>query len=358
MEKVTKVDEKKPYYRETVHSMHRRCNKWNYKGRGIYLLTLTTRDRLPILGELVHRDSEPYIEYSEVGRIVANEAEHIPDHYPQIRVLCKQVMPDHFHLLLFVEEPIPVPLGKVVRGYKQGTFSRLQVASTEHQQIPEEVSCARHFQCREPFWEEGFHDRILFHEGQLDAMIHYVKDNPRRLWLKRANPDLFRIRQNLCIGQSTYTALGKIFLTDYPLRALLQCSRSLTQAEIDARKAECLAQASNGTVFVTAAISEGEKQIARALREAGFPLIILLTEGFPAPDSPHYRYFKPSGVYFEACAAGQLLLLEPQPDAFERPDIVAQVTAKAGDIPHDTKRFRFLALNALAQEIAAPQPLS
>ena len=102
-------------------------------------------------------------------------------------------------------------------------------------------------------------------------------------------------------------------------------------------------------MFVTAAISEGEKLIARALREGGYPLIILLEKGFPQPDSPHYRYYKPQGVYFEACAAGKLLLVEPNAEAFEHQDIVARVTAKIGTIPHTTLRYRFMALNMMAE---------
>lgn len=358
---------------------HHREVGWDYRGRGIYHFTLIVAERYPLFGHLAGTTDEPVIQLSEFGRLVLNLLRDEPRYYGErgysLRILVSQVMPDHIHVVVQVLEPLPQSIGKVIRGFKSACSSlykrnflvsggnyttEMQIANDVHSRT-NDVHFSRIFTRTNSIWEPNpsyYHERILHHKGQLDAMIHYVKDNPRRLALKRANPDLFRIRQDLRIGQSTYTALGKIFLADYPLRELLQCSRSLTQAEIATRKTECLSEAANGTVFVTAAISEGEKQIARALREAGFPLIILLTEGFPAPDSPHYRYFKPQGVYFEACAAGQLLLLEPQPDAFERPDIVAQVTAKAGDIPHDTKRFRFLALNALAKEISAPRPLS
>ena len=81
-------------------------------------------------------------------------------------------------------------------------------------------------------------------------------------------------------------------------------------------------------------------------------MIILLENGFPKPEDPHYNYFKPSGVYFEACAKEQLLLVEPEEALFERAEIEAKVYAKTGEIPHNTKRYRFLALNALAEEIA------
>ena len=136
------------------------------------------------------------------------------------------------------------------------------------------------------------------------------------------------------------------------MRIVLQCSRHMTQSEIDAKREACLTEASSGTVFISAAISEGEKQISRALREAGFPLIILMEQGFPAPDSPNYKYFKPTGIYFEACAAGKLLLIEPAEELFERSDIVAKVTAKAGHIPHDILRYRFLALNYIAESMS------
>ena len=376
----TEHTEKPAVYKETIPSMLRRCKDWDYKGRGIYMLTLVVRDRHPLLGTLAGDTENAYIELSDLGKAVNTEVEGIPSHFPQIRVLGKQVMPDHLHMLLFVQEPIPVHLGTVVNGFKLGTNRAYWTAFSErtrtehpdsatfanHQRVscadafgaskkPAPVSCARSFGEREKllgFWDDGYHDRILFHDGQLDAMIRYIADNPRRLALKRANPNLFRLHRQTLVGGIACTTLGNIFLADYPQRAVLQCSRSLTPADIAALRDDCLAEAANGTIYITAAISEGEKTIARTLREAGFPLIILLENGFPKPDDPHYKYFKPQGVYFEACAAGRLLLVEPSPALLDRPDIAAQVTTKAGDLPHSSKRYRFLALNALAAEIA------
>ena len=69
-----------------------------------------------------------------------------------------------------------------------------------------------------------------------------------RLWLKRANPDLFRIHQQTQLAGIPCTTLGNMFLYEYPLKAPLQCSRDLTQTEIDTRKNECLTQAANGIV--------------------------------------------------------------------------------------------------------------
>ena len=48
----------------------------------------------------------------------------------------------------------------------------------------------------------------------------------------------------------------------------------------------------------------GGETLRRAALEAGRPLIVLLANGF----APHY---KPPGRYFDACAAGRLLMLAP-----------------------------------------------
>ena len=368
--KRNEVAEEDRIYKEVSHSMQRRCEGWDYKGRGIYMLTLVVRDRQPLLCTIEEDGNGVHTELTEVGRAVIEETGRICEIYPQIRVLCKQIMPDHLHLLLFVEEALPVHLTSVVSGFKLGCNrgywnSLAELANTEHcgeekGETQTAVSCAADF-CeaekkdtqarRTGLWAEGYHDRILFHKGQLDALVHYIKDNPRRFALKRANPELFKIRQHLQIAGMSFTAMGNIFLADYPQKAVVQCSRKLHQAEIDAKKADCLEEAVKGMVFVSAAISEGEKQICRAIREAGNPLVVLLEKGFPKPEDPNYKYFKPKGVYFEACAAGKLLLLEPEKELFEQAEIEAEVVAKAGNIPHEALRYRFLALNAIAERI-------
>ena len=359
-------------WRNTLDSKrHHRERNWDYKGRGIYHFTLTTCERYPLFGKLAGKSpEEAYVDLNEFGYEVLDILLRTPRIYSHkgyaIRILASQIMPDHIHLVLHVIEPIPRSVGFIIRGFKStcsAAYKRMYVTGDNdvtqvHRAFLADkdiVHFARIFASSGSIWENipsHYHERILHHDGQLDAMIRYVKANPRRLALKRANPDLFRIHQQTQIAGVSCTTLGNMFLAERPFRAVLQCSRKLTQAEIETRKDECLEDAANGTVFITAAVSDGEKQIARALRETGYPLIILLEKGFPKPEDPHYAFFKPSGVYFEACATGKLLLVEPHPDLFELPDVVAQVTAKTGDIPHDTLRYRFVALNVIASLLA------
>ena len=96
------------------------------------------------------------------------------------------------------------------------------------------------------------------------------------------------------------------------------------------------------------------------MREQGFPLVVLLNEGFPTEGSPHERFYKPGGTYFEACSNGKLLLMEPDESAFVNPVVKAAVEetlrqkAEARhyaytDIPVETQRYRFVALNEMGR---------
>ena len=315
-----------------------RAQWMDYQDPSIMLLTLVTTDRMPLLGKLVRET----IQHTPLGEKVAKEIERIPTYKgaESIEIYSYVVMPDHVHILLRIHDRLPLHLGHYIRWFKRQctlACSDLGVTSPSDKLLP---------------FAAEYHDRQLTHRGQLAHMARYIQDNPRRLALKRANKELFTIHQNIRIRQLPCTTLGNMFLADYPIKQVIKCSRSLTQEQIDEQKAQCLADAAEGVVHITGAISEGEKQIAQSLRENGYPLIVILHEGFPKPNDPHYRYYKPSGVYFEACAAGKLLLIEPGKEVLERDDIVALTEAKVGHIPHETQRYRFVAMNMIADEIA------
>ena len=228
------------------------------------------------------------------------------------------------------------------------------------------VHFARIFAGRGSIWEQNpayYHERILHTPGQLRRMIDYVKDNPRRLWLKRNNPDLFKLHRRTVTAGMSFTSMGNHFLLNWPDGQTVEMSRSATDKQIQERLCSAQAAAHNGVVTYTAAISTGEKVIARSLREQGYQLVILLNEGFPKEGSPHERYYKPGGIYFEACSKGLLLLLEPTEESFLDASIQKAVEEtlrrKAAErhysyvpIPVTSQRYRFMALNEMARRLA------
>ncbi len=401
---------------DTDTTRHHRENQWDYKGRAIYHITLTTEERQPILGALTgNSEEEAFIVYSSLGEYVDKTFRGLPDFYRQkgikIRILAVRVMPDHLHGVIHVMEPMPKSISEVIRSFKSACTSwfkreyfdknveerqnllkkSLTLLEEKQKQAPESmnhleekqapesqkhleekqkleerlVHFCRIFATRSSIWEHipaGYHERILHCEGQLDRMIRYVKDNPRRLWLKQHNPNLFKLRNDLSWSFQDegkvehvwrFRALGNMFLLNFPKKQHIQCSRSITSDQLEQHYKEWLNNAQMGMVSITSAISEGEKSVSKRLREAGMPLIVMLKDGFPAVGSPNERYFKPGGVYFNACAAVRLLLIEPYGEVLDDPIVAESVFRKSPMASRGSMRYHFLALNKVGELISA-----
>ncbi len=163
-------------------------------------------------------------------------------------------------------------------------------------------------------------------------MVNYIQDNPRRLAVKRANPELFtEVAAHAVADGRTCPAIGNHFLLDHPVKCQVQVSRRISAEVLAEKKEELLYAAEHGAVLVSPCISPGEKDIARAAMDAGRPLIVLLASGF-AP------YYKPPGRYFDACAAGRLLMLAPFPYRARK---------------HTITRQECLALNSWAEAVVS-----
>ena len=368
--------------KETIHRMGRRCREWDYSGRAIYLVTVCLRERgRPVLAEwpqdCAGAETTRYVcRPTALGEKVLACWRRVPEFWPQVELLECQLMPDHFHGLLFVRENLPVS----GQGENPAVSGRAQdnrrvsapaqnperfCASPETAKRKTLGDIVRGFKtgCREAGWEEGYVDNILFREGQLRREVEYLRDNPRRLYEKRANPELFKRvldlpldlavsgeaqnnlavsgeaqnKQGFCAGAETrrfqahFQALGNTALLRRPLLVQVQCSRSdfryrreklpgggwkilrdsagaplveYASPAFEERCADVLRCAGNGAVVVSPCLSHGEREIARRAHEAGASVIALRNKSFA-------RFEKPAGRLFDDCARGNLLLLAP-----------------------------------------------
>ena len=350
---------------ETRHRMTRRLRDWDYTQRAIYMVTVTLADRrrewlgrLENLATNLAKNGEAQncsvpghscpgnwvITPTPFGEAVLEALAEMPRLYPQVRLIAQQLMPEHFHFIAFVTAPLPKPFGALVRGFKAGAAKRWKdlAKNGEAQNYLAKNGEARncsvpgHSCPGFPTWAEGFQDTILFREGQLAGEIAYLRDNPRRLAEKRANPELFHRVARLALpldgGRITghFEALGNRHLLERPIHQV-QCSRHFfaycrvpkpggglkikrdangeplverTTPDYEERLNAALAAAAHGAVVLSPCISDGERQIAREAQKRGLPLIALQNMGF-APLQ------KPTGRLFDACANGRLLLLAP-----------------------------------------------
>ena len=307
----------------------------------------------------------PHIVLSPLGRtVLEGELPKIHRFYPQIEVWQAAMMPDHLHLLLYVAEPLPQGkrLGDIIRSFKGGC-SRAWWGSSAAQEtalkstgttappvpslsgavkpsppvpslssalkpsppvpslsgalkpsppVPALSSAVKPSPQRASLFEAGYHDRIIKRPGMLDIIKRYMNDNPLRALMRRQLPHLMERRLHLHIGTQDYAAFGALFLLKRAEKEQVffhrrDAATGLPTEQTDAYKQErerLLAEAREGVVLVSPAISRGEKMVIDAAIEEGLPVIHLQKE-------PLAQYWKPELRRFEACARGSLLIMAP-----------------------------------------------
>ena len=371
------IRKKKQYAGEKVVSMKRRDDHHNYAERRMYMITLEVEGRRPLFGHLVGdafalsgSDDEPRIELTALGEAVQKEWLGIHSYYPQIDVMALQMMPDHLHGILFVKAPLPVHLGQVISGFKAGcrkaekalAAARIAAAeplptekasepppltekasepplTTEKASDPPSASWPMKETAKQtagaqlsqqatarpsqspgspyrPLFSKGYNDLILRSYDELPVWQNYLRDNPRRLLMKRTHPEWLRPFFGLQIGAHTFSGIGNRSLLAAPKRMAVRVSRQLTDQEMEAEVGRYLDKARQGTVLVSPAISPGEKKVMRMAFDAGLATIVIMENGFTPMSKPH-------GEQFYACAKGHLLMLSPWEHHNERRPITA-----------------------------------
>ena len=335
--------------------MLRRCNDWDYRQPCIYQITLVLANRASkALGRLVMPSGSAEsakIELSQVGNAVLREWQSIGNHHPEVKPLFMQVMPDHVHGILRVLKPMAKPLGNVIGGFKAGS-SKAAIGSGG-------------------LWAPGFQDSILFRDGQLEAMFEYIRDNPRRLAIKKLMPDLFRVRREVGVNlmlphqaqhRSTwlvgaeapysvrgaaapcavrgaeaprspayFSAIGNMHLLDAPNIIQVQCSRSYFSYKRrpkpgGGRKIAVDESKSPIPEMITPQFEEMRDQLIAAAKRGAVLISPAISDGereiarlaheagarvIVLKNMGFSPLYKPGGKLFDKTANGKLLLLAP-----------------------------------------------
>lgn len=317
------IESKKEHAGEKKASMKRRDDHHDYSERRMYMITMEVEGRHPLFGRIVGdafapkgSKDEPHMELTELGKAVESEWFGIHGYYPQIEVVAVQMMPDHIHGILFVREQLPVHLGQVISGFKagcrkaeralRGTFAAAEPQPTEMGEAKgsQQVTALPSQEVYSPLFAKGYNDLILRSYEELKTWLNYLRENPRRLMMKRARPEWLRPFFNLMIGQHIYSGVGNRELLKSMKRKVVRVSRRLSEGQIAEEVKFYLEEAQKGCVLVSTAISPGEKRVMKAVFDAGFPIIIIVENGFTPLSKPH-------GEQFYACAKGVLLMLSP-----------------------------------------------
>lgn len=384
-----------------------------FKGEGIYHLTFAVNNRVPLLGRLRPLQETSCdghiatVELTELGVKVYQMFNALRVEYPELQILGKQMMPDHFHAVVWVHEGFEGSVKMVARHFSQGCSKVARRLVAEGRILGPQVAGGRMLSVNAQYDCENINGnsgnggrpnvtnstsgnrgnnggnnnsafdcgngantlfstpyiRTLSHKGQLHRMIDYVHANPDNAWMRRCHPDLYVIRRGVEYAELRFDVMGKARLLDWPERQVVALSRSLTAEQIDMEVRKALYRAETGVVTYTAAINEGEKAVAKAIRTAGYPLVIMMLDGFPQEGTEAAWYFHPSGVYHQACGEGRLFLMAPDVSNYDNAELILRTEEELRrkedakgrhymPIPHSSKRWRMIAGNVMLQMIS------
>ena len=164
--------DERPKHRRSI-----RLKGYDYSQSGGYFVTLCTRNRECLFGEIV----DEHIKLSDLGRIVAKCWQWLAEQYPYVQLDEWIVMPNHFHGIILItnerrggSRTAPTkrkPLGRIIGAFK--TVSNKQI--NEYRRTP-----------HPSVWQRNYCEHVIRNEIDLEEIREYIENN-RAKWLEDEN---------------------------------------------------------------------------------------------------------------------------------------------------------------------------
>jgi len=161
----------RPAKRKTIRLPH-----YDYRSTGVYHVTICSKNRAWLFGRI--EDGRMFL--NELGVLVEQKIEEVPEHYPEADVIASVVMPNHVHMLVGLGTNVlhertdaihGVPTGgnhslaNIIGGYKS-SVSRMYGRSV---------------------WQPRYYEHIIRNEYDLLETIEYIQNNPKAWDVDRLN---------------------------------------------------------------------------------------------------------------------------------------------------------------------------
>ena len=176
--------------RPVAPTTHRRRSlrlpRFDYTQQGAYFVTVCTRSRACVFGEIVNGE----MQLNDSGRVAQRVWEEIPTHFLQVEIDAWVVMPNHVHGVLVITGPhvgathaSPLQragagppkrsIGAIVGSYKSAVSKRINaMRGTPGAAV----------------WQRNYYEHVIRNEAALNRIRQYIVDNPARWAEDPENP--------------------------------------------------------------------------------------------------------------------------------------------------------------------------
>ena len=318
--------------------MGKRLTGFDYSRPMFYMVTIKCRKGVRALCEIVEPGK---CQMNAVTRAMVNCIRNFHLGCEQIAPIeCFSIMPDHIHLLIRIVDRSKTLKGcGRVEGAALNSSAPIRILQLETiVDLLMQALEGRYREVtglREVVFEAGWHDWIVVAEGQLAAFTRYIRENPRRAFLRAENRRYFTCVRRVTFAGREWFAYGNAAILELPEIEPFRCSRKWEEDGAEWREAVGRAERIGpGGAGCGTFMSPCEKVCGNAIYQAGGSLIVLSPEGF-AP-----RWHPPRNK--EAlCAQGRMLFLSLWEPCAAKPDNAAlyQRCHEMGDIILGAKRL-------------------
>ncbi len=168
-----------------------RLKGYDYSQAGFYFVTMVTRNREYLFGEIVNDN----MVLNDAGMMVDRIWHELPQIHVGIDVEQFIIMPNHIHgiIIIFAERRaenradmesaptgIPITLGTVVQTFKR--YSTIKYIDMVKQNILPPFA--------KRIWQRNYWDHIIRDENEHQEIVQYIIDNPKKWALDKLNNHL------------------------------------------------------------------------------------------------------------------------------------------------------------------------
>ena len=143
-----------------------RLKNYNYKSPNFYYITICTKKRKCILGDM----DQDKVVLNELGKRVDFWLHALIERY-DLELDYYVIMPNHIHFVLILTGE-GVSLGRAVQWFKS-------MSANEYRRLNPKCKT---------IWQRGYYEHIIRNEHSLNEIREYIENNPRQWYYDKENP--------------------------------------------------------------------------------------------------------------------------------------------------------------------------